>query len=213
MSNHINTRELAKQRRQEVILNKAEELFLRKGIENTTMNDIAQEAGIGIATLFRYFQKKEKIIITIATSKLNNLLISFKEIEEKPISCVEKLTLIFDFFIAQTKEQNAALPKILNNFINYAAVFHDTFEDIDMYTEVHKDTAAVFLRIIKEGETDGTIRSDIEITSYLSTIFSNFSMFTFQLPMKSSTGLIEPELPSEDQLRIMKTIFLDYLKA
>ena len=207
-----NLRELAKQRKRDIILKAAEKLFLQKGIEKTTMNDIAQEAGIGIATLFRYFSKKETIILTVASAKLNMMLIAFQQIKETPISYLEKLTLIFDFFIDQMKEQNGALPKLLDHFINYNAVSRNSLEEIEVYRKIHKELAAVFTQIINEGKEDGTIRSDIEATNYISTIFSNFSMFTFKLTMKRNADVIEPELPSEVQLQIMKTIFVDYLK-
>ena len=97
--NQTNIRESSKQKRKAAILESAEKLFLQKGIDNTTMNDIAKETNIGVATLFRYFPKKEIIIITIATSKLQIILTALQEIDKRTISCIEKLSLTFDFFM------------------------------------------------------------------------------------------------------------------
>ena len=38
----------------------AEQLFMKMGIENTSMNDIAKESGYSKATLYVYFKNKEK---------------------------------------------------------------------------------------------------------------------------------------------------------
>ena len=40
----------------------AEELFTKKGIEATSMDEIAQKAGYSKATLYVYFQNKEEIV-------------------------------------------------------------------------------------------------------------------------------------------------------
>ena len=37
----------------------ARQLFAKKGLENTTMNDIAQASGKGRRTLYTYFKSKE----------------------------------------------------------------------------------------------------------------------------------------------------------
>ncbi|WP_042347880.1 TetR/AcrR family transcriptional regulator [Bacillus massiliigorillae] len=211
--NGISTRELSKQRKKETILTKAEELFLKKGIDNTKMNDIAEEAGIGVATLFRYFPKKEKIILTIATAKIQIMLEAFRIIEEKPISCIDKITFVLDFFIEQMKENNASLPKLLDHFINYTAIAGDSLEDMEMYISAREEIFTVFARMVEEGKTDGTIRGDIKTSQILPTMIGNFAVFALKLSLKGTANLIKPDLAAEVQLKIMKEIFLDYLKS
>lgn len=210
--NQISTRELAKKRRREAILNQAEKLFLQKGIDNTTMDDIANEAGIGIATLFRYFPKKELIIQSVATDKIQIILNALLEIEKKSLSCMDMITAVLDFFIDQMSEQNGAMPKLLDNFVNYKAVALDSFDNLDMYNQVREDISKVFIRLIENTKDDGSIRKDLSSSKILSTILSNFSVFTFKLSLKGNKNLPAPELTSEEQLVIMKNVFLDYLK-
>lgn len=42
-------------------------MFLQNGIENVKMTDIADECGIGVATLYRYFGTKTGITIAAMT--------------------------------------------------------------------------------------------------------------------------------------------------
>lgn len=190
----------------------AENLFLHQGIDNTTMDEIAKEAEIGIATLFRYFPKKELIIQEVATAKLRILLGALKEIEECTSTCMEMMTAVMDFFIDQMAEQDGAMPKLLDNFVNYKAVAIDSFDDLNMYNEMRDEISIVFTRMIETRKNDGTIKQELRAAQIISTILSNFSVFTFKLSLKGNEDLPAPEITSEEQLVIMKRIFLDYLK-
>ena len=51
--------------RQERILTGALEVFKSRGIENSTMEEIAEKSGFGKATLYYYFQSKEEVFAAI----------------------------------------------------------------------------------------------------------------------------------------------------
>ena len=51
----------------------ARELFARKGLEATTMNDIAANSGKGRRTLYTYFRNKEEIYAAVIETELKRL--------------------------------------------------------------------------------------------------------------------------------------------
>ncbi len=51
----------------------AEQLFMKKGIENTSMNDIAKESGYSKATLYVYFKNKEELISVLVLESMQKL--------------------------------------------------------------------------------------------------------------------------------------------
>lgn len=55
------------------IANAAQELFLIKGMDMTTMDDIAKKAGYGKATLYVYFKNKEEVIAYLALESMDKL--------------------------------------------------------------------------------------------------------------------------------------------
>ena len=57
-----------------VILDEATKLFFEKSITSVTMSDIASEIGVGEATLYRYFGKKQNLVIKVAEKLSSNLL-------------------------------------------------------------------------------------------------------------------------------------------
>jgi AcrR family transcriptional regulator len=54
----------------ETILTGARQLFLKKGLEKTTTNQIAEKAGISIGSLYRYFPNKESIVAALIDQEL-----------------------------------------------------------------------------------------------------------------------------------------------
>ena len=50
------------------ILEQGFELFSKEGIDNVTMNNIADKAEIGVASLYRYFSTKEELPNSSITS-------------------------------------------------------------------------------------------------------------------------------------------------
>ncbi|MDD4157807.1 MAG: TetR/AcrR family transcriptional regulator, partial [Proteiniphilum sp.] len=55
------------------LIDVAQQLFARKGVENTTMNDIAEASHRGRRTLYTYFSSKYDIYKAVVESELNVL--------------------------------------------------------------------------------------------------------------------------------------------
>lgn len=68
----------------------AERLFMRGGIEATTMNDIAKEAGYSKATLYVYFADKEEIVSFLVLKSMKMLYSHISEAVEGKATAKEK---------------------------------------------------------------------------------------------------------------------------
>ena len=79
--------ESLKSRRFEAAVSVSAKLFLEKGIDAVKMTDIANETGIGVATLYRYFGTKTRITIAAMTYLWNDMNKMFSGIFESRSSC------------------------------------------------------------------------------------------------------------------------------
>jgi TetR/AcrR family transcriptional regulator, cholesterol catabolism regulator len=201
-----------KQNRTRHILETAERVFTDKGIEKATMQDVAREANLGVATVFRFFPRKDKLIAAVVTSKLEETLNAFQDVAVMPVSCLEKIELLFDHSIDLLLNQNSSNVKLLENFENYAAHYVEPLEDIDKFNSVYREISKVFYTIIEQGIHDGSIRPDLSIRETLITVINTFSIFARKLSLQKNILLVEQDLPQENQLTILKQIFMDYLK-
>ena len=57
----------------QLLVDVARQLFAKNGLENTTMNDIAQASGKGRRTLYTYFKSKEDIYYAVIETELERL--------------------------------------------------------------------------------------------------------------------------------------------
>lgn len=82
----------------------ARQLFARKGIENTTMHDIASASDKGRRTIYTYFKSKRDIFNAVIEKEIDQLLDRLNIIVKKPISPEEKLREYLDCRFETVKE-------------------------------------------------------------------------------------------------------------
>ena len=87
----------------EKILSSAYELFSKRGIEDVAMTDIADRSKIGVASLYRYFETKEILVVKTATqvweNQMQDVLPSLLRPKYKNFTGYEQLQEIFALFI------------------------------------------------------------------------------------------------------------------
>lgn len=74
----------------------ARQLFARKGVENTTMNDIASASDKGRRTIYTYFKSKRDIFNAVIESESEQLLRCLSLIIAKPVDPEQKIVEFID---------------------------------------------------------------------------------------------------------------------
>jgi AcrR family transcriptional regulator len=85
------------------ILEAAERVFQKWGLNKTTMEDIAHEAGKGKSTLYYYYESKEAIFDATVTKLLNNLFSKAKEATLEVTSAKDKIKRYIIVFMMEMK--------------------------------------------------------------------------------------------------------------
>ncbi len=73
------------------ILKAAERVFQKWGINKTTMEDIAREAGKGKSTLYYYYQSKEEIFDAVVIVEFEKILQKARELAQEAETAKERL--------------------------------------------------------------------------------------------------------------------------
>jgi AcrR family transcriptional regulator len=132
----------------------ARKLFAKNGLENTTMNDIAQASGKGRRTLYTYFKSKEDIYYAVIETELERLSDKLDEVAARKISPQDKVIELIYTHLSMIRET------VVRNG-NLRAEF---FRNIWMVEKVrrHFDDAEVelFRKVFAEGKEMGEF--DIE---------------------------------------------------
>lgn len=64
----------------------ARQLFVHKGLQNTTMNDIANASEKGRRTVYTYFKSKREIYAAVLENESDNMVKAMKEIVDSPMT-------------------------------------------------------------------------------------------------------------------------------
>lgn len=102
----------------EKLIEVARQLFARKGLENTTMNDIANASDKGRRTLYTYFKNKREIYNAVIERESEQLVTRLREIVALPVDPEEKLVryLTTRFEIVEDTVKRASTSALRSRF-------------------------------------------------------------------------------------------------
>jgi AcrR family transcriptional regulator len=80
--------------RREQILTAARTCFLTKGLHNTSMQDLIQEAGLSVGAVYRYFKSKNEIISAIASTVVGGIQQHIDDVAARRLPLVDSLELV-----------------------------------------------------------------------------------------------------------------------
>lgn len=94
----LERKEKEKQFKQGIILDAAKELFKTKGYSDTTMSDIAAEAGFAKGTLYLYYKSKSEIILNLSLELKRDFSEKIDKVISKDLNSSTKFSEIVDIF-------------------------------------------------------------------------------------------------------------------
>ncbi len=208
----MSKREKQKQQRRHHIIQITKDLFLEQGVQNVQMQDVANAADIGIATLFRYFPKKEYLLIATTNAITEEMTADIEKIIEQNITAYEKVEQILLYYIEGTKDPKLRLAKYFESFDLYEKLSEQSPGQYAEFFFTRRRLASILVTLAEQGKQDGSLRTDIELDVFILTMVQSFSLFSF----KSSLAIHDPDLSlllsANKQLTMMKDIFLSYIR-
>ena len=138
----------------QTLVDVARELFARKGLEATTMNDIAANSGKGRRTLYTYFRNKEDIYSAVIESELERLSDRMDEVAALDAEPEQKvLTLIYTHLnmIREVVARNGSLR---------AEFFRNIWLVEKVRRQFDEEERRVLRRVLEEGIARAKFRID-----------------------------------------------------
>ncbi len=146
----------------EQLIDAARQVFARKGIERTTMNDIATASHKGRRTLYMYFKNKEELSTIVIENEMERLYEMLEAVEKKNLPADEKLiTFIYTRLEAfkATVTRNGSLR---------ANFFHDSWHVAKVRKKYNTQEIALIKKILISGIKEGIFTiPDIETTALI----------------------------------------------
>lgn len=182
-----------KDNRRKAIINAAFQIFVEKKIEPVSMGEIAEAAGVGRATLFRYYPNKLELVIAVCAAKWKEYLDALDA--KRPLTsigdipAIDRFTFTLDSYI-EMYQHHKDLLQYNDNFNHY--VTHEGVEE-------------------KQLEEDHTFRTDIPKEEFFRvTVYTMMTACTY-----CASGFIWGSEDNKDytsELLRIKEMILNYAK-
>lgn len=138
----------------------ARQLFAKKGVEATTMNDIAVASKKGRRTLYTYFKSKDQIYMAVVESELKMLSDTMDKVAKKPTVPDEKILELI------TTHLDIIKMAVYRNGTLRADFFRDIWRVEAMRKYFDNSEIKLFREVLREGKEQGLFDIDnVEITA------------------------------------------------
>lgn len=208
----LGKRKQNKNKRYNGIVRTAEALFLERGFDHVQMQDVASEEQIGIATLFRYFPKKDRLIVAVASYNLEKHIDSFRKIVNKEESAYSRLVRIFDLLTIDSSDTLSQSAVFREAFESYASFSKEPLDSIEDYIATQKEIADLVIQLIEAGKEDGSFRKDLPLKEAIITAINSYGTFGSNITFKSPITYLEEDIAPHKQQQMLKEMLLAYVK-
>lgn len=150
-------KEREKEKRKNQIIDAAEKVIFSKGLDQATMDEIAEEAELSKGTLYLYFKNKNELYMAIAERGSNLLNSRFAKIFTEDYNGIELIRLMGETYLDFVRNN----PDYFNAFQYYESLKNvEELQESDMAQtceENMREAMTFMIRALQIGMQDGTI--------------------------------------------------------
>lgn len=199
---------LLKENAKNFIVEQSLELFMKSSIANVTISDIAKHVGVGEATLYRYFQKKQNIVIQ-ASAKLAETVFNEYFEEKSNLSGFEQISVFYNTYLKIFKN-NPSYFRFIDELDTYLYTETDIQKgEYESEIDVFK---TAFIASFEKGVQDGSVK-DMENKEifYYSTTHSLLNLCKF---LATASNIQQDKfIHKEEEIKVLIDIVLQSIRG
>ncbi|HXR66654.1 MAG TPA: TetR/AcrR family transcriptional regulator [Ktedonobacteraceae bacterium] len=169
-------REKLRQKRSELILETAEDILTRKGYHNSSMDEIAAQAGVAKGTLYQHFPTKEDLFFALIEQALTRFEHLVQQVTNSSSNAHQKLERIFSYIYGEKPGTHIQLLRLLQNNEELSLRLQE--KRIQSGERIHEAIDQI-RSILEDGKTQGLFDASIE-TELMLHLFLHLLSFSGQ---------------------------------
>lgn len=193
-----------KKEKENRLMEKALKLFTEKGVNNTSIQDIADEAGVGKGTFYLYFKDKYDIRDKVIANCSNKLFAdALSALNKSYIKNFEDQIIFVINYILDELNKNKILLKLISKNLSFG-LFNTTISNLSNLSNIANDTETLYDKFVNKVNENNINLKNPKVT-----------LFTI-IELVSSTGfnsiLYNEPLPLEQYKPYLYSVIRDILK-
>ncbi|MFB0920361.1 MAG: helix-turn-helix domain-containing protein [Oscillospiraceae bacterium] len=190
--------------------------FIKNGIENSKISDIAKRARVGTVTVYRYFENKPRLVVECAVklwhSEMRKLTPLFNPENSNEMSGFEKVRQILGT-IGSLYETRPDMLRLLEQFDNYTVKEQISKELLQKYEAGIINTRVMMLEALRTGQEDGSIRPEIDALQFYTTAIHSTLPLIQKLLLRGDVIRSDREIDAKTQIALLINMELAYIRA
>ncbi len=151
------TNRIEKNHKYHQILEAAVKVFARQGFHQSTVAQIAKEAGVADGTIYLYFKNKDDILVQFFSFRAKQVFESFREEVDRAQNSLDKLRNLIHRHLAEfQRDRDGAVVYQVETHQNSRLAEAQIKEMSQMYRDIISE-------IVEQGQQEGTIRKDLYV--------------------------------------------------
>ena len=140
------------------ILEAAVKVFAEQGFFQSTISQIAKEAGVADGTIYLYFKNKDDILVQFFSYKTKQVFSRFREDVNKADNAIDKLRYLIRRHLKEFQSDR-------NMAVVYQAETHQRSRLVEkQIKEMSKMYLDIVSEIVEQGQEEGDIRKDLYLS-------------------------------------------------
>ena len=164
-------KEREKERRRNDIIDAAEKIFFSKGVENSTMDEVAEEAELSKGTLYLYFQSKEDLQFAIFMRGIEIIMDMMNKHLSPGKNGYENLLELAETFISFSKKHKDYFELFMFFLSSNLEKLNIEKAQIEKYLKEQSPLTLVN-ECVRKGVEDGSLRNDLPLEDFAATLWS-----------------------------------------
>lgn len=130
----------------------ATKIISQKGYFQTSISEIASEAGISVGTIYNYFETKQEILLDIFSKEFEDRKEFYKELSQQDITLVEQIRAILDRHFSQLESHKELLRVIVQERFKPGSKLGNQLD------RQYKEVISYVENLVKQALENGQIR-------------------------------------------------------
>lgn len=151
--------------RKEYILKEALGYFLKYGVKNFTMDDIAEKLSVSKKTLYQLFTNKENLLFEVVDELWQKFLKEVAEINQQQLNPLEKIISIYQFAIATIRSIDPIFVRSLQKYQSKVMLSFQRYRNYFRDDLIHK--------LLLQAKKEKLIHSETDIELFIQINFEN----------------------------------------